>query len=139
MTRIFDKKLIKFLAVGVCNTLLSAAIMFLLYNLLQFGYWGSSAVAYIAGGIFSFFANRKFTFQYKGSAWKAAVRFAACLAICYLIAYGMAKPLVEWLLLGFEKQISDQISMVVGMAFYTILNYLLQRFFAFRQKDERSA
>ncbi len=34
---IFDQKLLKFILVGIANTLFSAAIMFLLYNLAHFG------------------------------------------------------------------------------------------------------
>ena len=38
MRKFFDIKLIKFVLVGILNTVFSAAIMFLLYNLAHFGY-----------------------------------------------------------------------------------------------------
>lgn len=49
-----ENTFLRFLLVGVGNTLLSAAIMFLLYERAGFGYWGSSALAYLAGAVMSF-------------------------------------------------------------------------------------
>lgn len=134
--KFFDIKLLKFLAVGVLNTLFSALVMFLLYNLAGFGYWGSSAVSYVLGAILSFFLNKKFTFQNEDSLWKTALRFALSVAVCYLLAYSIAKPLITWALAGMQLETSavEQISMLGGMVLYTLFNYVAQRFFAFREK-----
>ena len=138
MAKFFDKKLMKFILVGILNTLFSAAIMFLLYNLAHFGYWGSSAVSYVLGSILSFFLNKNFTFQNKDSLWKTALRFAVNVAICYLIAYSLAKPLVIWALssLSLSNQMIENVSMLAGMCLFTALNYIGQRFFAFKEKKE---
>ena len=45
MARLIDSSILKFLLVGVGNTLLSMALMFLLEDL---GYWPSTAIAYVA-------------------------------------------------------------------------------------------
>lgn len=138
MAKFFDKKLMKFILVGILNTLFSAAIMFLLYNLAHFGYWGSSAVSYVLGSILSFFLNKNFTFQNKDSLWKTALRFSVNVAICYLIAYSLAKPLVIWALssLSLSNQMIENVSMLAGMCLFTALNYIGQRFFAFKEKKE---
>lgn len=60
MARLIDSSILKFLLVGVGNTLLSMALMFLLEDL---GYWPSTAIAYVAGAVMSFFLNRSFTFR----------------------------------------------------------------------------
>lgn len=134
--KFFDIKLLKFLAVGVLNTLFSAVVMFLLYNLTQFGYWGSSAVSYVLGSILSYILNKKFTFQNGESVWKTALKFTANVAVCYLLAYSLAQPAVGWLLSSFslEKGMVDQLSMLAGMVLFTLFNYVGQRFFAFREK-----
>ena len=134
--KIFDGKLLKFLLVGVLNTLLSAAVMFLLYRLAGFGYWGSSAVSYLLGGILSYFLNKRFTFENHDSVLWTAVRFALTVAVCYLAAYSLAKPAVAWVLSSAKLPEAwvDQLSMLFGMALYTFFNYLGQRFFAFRKK-----
>ena len=59
--KFFDASIPKFLLVGVGNTLLSAVIMFALEGL---GYWPSTAIAYVAGAVMSFFLNRN---CYQGS------------------------------------------------------------------------
>lgn len=133
--KLFDRTLLKFLLVGCANTLCSMCIMYLLYNLAHFGYWGSSAVAFIVASILSFFLNRSFTFQSKEQVGKTALRFAVNIAVCYLLAYSAAQPLVTWALggAGLSGELVEQIAMLCGMCMFTGLNYLGQRFFAFRR------
>lgn len=131
----FDARFFKFLLVGAANTLVSALIMFGLYNLLHFGYWGSSAVSYLVGSVMSFFLNRSFTFSSHDAMWKSAVRFAVNVAVCYVIAYSIAKPAVLWVLsgTGWTENAVEQIAMLFGMCLFTGLNYIGQRYFAFRR------
>lgn len=131
----FDVKFFRFVIVGIINTVFGTAIMFLLYNLASFGYWGSSAVSYILGSILSFFLNKSFTFGNKESMVKTALRFSANIAVCYLLAYGISKPLMAWVLYNasLSRSIVDQLSMLFGMALFTMLNYAGQRFFAFKE------
>ena len=56
--------------------------------------------------------------------------------MCYLLAYGGAKQLVLWLLSGAAPKLRDNVAMLVGMGLFVVLNYLGQRLFAFREKDE---
>ena len=56
---IVDIKTIKFLIVGVVNTLFGTAIMFGLYNLAGCSYWISSAANYFFGSILSFFLTNE--------------------------------------------------------------------------------
>lgn len=58
-------------------------------------------------------------------------KFALNVIVCYIIAYGMAKPLVFHVLSGQATDIQENVAMLVGMCLYTGLNYLGQRFFAF--------
>ena len=129
---LFDAKLWKFLLVGVVNTLVGTGIMFGLYNLASCSYWVSSAANYVLTSILSFFLNKHFTFQSRERGAGQAVRFAANIAVCYLIAYGIAKPLCLRLLANAAVSTHDNVAMLVGMVLFTGLNYLGQRFFAFR-------
>ena len=131
----FDGKLLKFLFVGALNTLLGAAIMFGLYNIAGFGYWSSSAVSYVAAGIFSFFMNRSFTFGDRSSPGLPALKFVLNTAVCYLLAFSLAKPLVFSLLGGMNlrQNVMDNIAMFTGMAVFTGFNYVGQRYFVFRK------
>lgn len=139
-SKIINNTLVKFLAVGVVNTLIGAGIMFLLYNVANCSYWLSSAANYVVGGIVSFFLNKYFTFENKGWSWGQVWRFALNVAVCYFIGYGLAKPAVLWLLKGQAVKIQENVAMAVGMCLYTGLNYLGQRFFAFKAvKTEKTS
>ncbi|MDR0487940.1 MAG: GtrA family protein [Propionibacteriaceae bacterium] len=132
-----DLKLLKFLGVGVANTLLSTILMFGLYNLTELNYWWSSAIAYAIGAAFSFFLNRAFTFRDKGGIPTSALRFLLTVSTCYIIAFSLAKPLVALGLThtGASPSTLDQIAMLVAMVIYTGLNYILQRIFVFKQQS----
>ena len=133
MKRLFDVSMLKFLLVGVGNTLLSMVLMFALEDL---GYWPSTAIAYVAGAVMSFFLNKRFTFHSDEVLWKAAVKFAVNVAVCYVVGYGLARlvmgalsplnplPAIWW----------ERLSKLVGMGLYTVFNYFGQRFFAFRRR-----
>ena len=107
--------------------------MFLLYNLAHWSYWLSSAANYVLGGIVSFFLNKYFTFRKRDWSWGQVARFAVNVAVCWLLAYGLARPLVFQALTGREIWLQENAAMAVGMCLYTGLNYLGQRFFAFRK------
>ena len=133
---LFDAKLLRFLIVGVINTLVGSAIMFGLYNLAHCSYWFSSAANYVLTSILSFFLNKYFTFKNKEQSLSQVLRFAVNIAVCYVLAYGIAKPLCRALLAGASVSVRDNVSMLVGMVLFTGLNYLGQRFFAFKSKEE---
>lgn len=134
-TQFFDEKLVKFICVGVVNTLIGMAIMFGLYNLAGCSYWVSSAANYILTSILSYFLNKLFTFGNRDGIGSTALRFAFNIAVCYVLAYGIAKPLTAYVLSGEPAALRDNCSMMVGMVLFTALNYIGQRFFAFRSRE----
>lgn len=136
MKKFFDPSMLRFLLVGVVNTLVGAGIMFLLYNLAGCSYWLSSAANYIVGGLVSYFLNKYYTFKNTERSWKQVLRFALNVAVCWLLAYGIAKPLALRLLAGFDEKLQTNAAMLAGLCLYTALNYLGQRFFAFRAKED---
>lgn len=129
-----DKKFLTFILIGIINTLIGMAIMFGLYNLAGCSYWISSAANYILVSILSYALNRRFTFQYRGGLVQSGVRFASNIAVCYLIAYGIAKPLVCWLLENYSISLQENAAMLIGMCVFTGLNYIGQRFFVFGEE-----
>ena len=131
--KLIDGTVVRFLLVGVINTLVGCGTMFLLYNWAHCSYWLSSAANYIIGGIVSFFLNKYFTFRKKEWSWKQVLKFAVNVAVCYLLAYGFAKPLTMRALAGQSLWLQEYVALFVGMCLYTALNYLGQRFFAFRK------
>ncbi len=131
---LLDGKLWRFLLVGVVNTLVGMAIMFGLYNLAGAGYWLSSAANYVLTSILSYVLNKYFTFRNREKGWRPVARFAVSIGVCYLLAYGVAKPLTRWVLAGVSVTLGENVAMVVGMCLFTGFNYLGQRLFAFRER-----
>lgn len=129
-----DKTFMKFVMVGVINTIVGSTIMFVFYNLFHLSYWISSASNYFFGSICSYILNKHFTFQYHERGWASLFRFTINILVCYLLAYGIAKPLMQWILSDFSKSIQENVSMLLGMCLFVVFNYLGQRFFAFKNK-----
>jgi len=132
MRQFFDKTTLKFLLVGIVNTVVGCGTMFLLYNLVHCSYWLSSAANYLIGSIVSYFLNKHYTFRNRTRSLKQVLLFAANTIVCWLISYALAKPFILWLLTRQSVALQENIAMVVGMVLYTGLNYLGQRFFVFR-------
>lgn len=134
--KLLDKTFLKFILVGVINTIVGAAVMFAAYNWLGFSYWISSALNYIIGSIVSYFLNKNYTFENKERGWKPIARFVINISVCYLLAYGIAKPVMKAILSGFTVKFQENMAMLAGMGLFVILNYFGQRFFAFKSEGE---
>lgn len=134
LKKYLDITTLKFLLVGIVNTIVGTGLMFLLYNVFSVSYWISSASNYIVGSIVSFFLNKYFTFQNKEKSWKQVLVFALNITCCYLLAYGAAKPAVGYVLAGTGEKVQGNVSMLVGMGLFLVLNYLGQRLIVFRKK-----
>ena len=126
-----DKTFIKFVLTGIINTIVGTAIMFIFYNVFHLGYWISSASNYFFGSVCSYFLNKHFTFHDHEQGWNSLFRFTIVIIICYLLAYGIAKPLMQWILSN-NKNIQENIALFFGMCLFVVFNYLGQRFFAFK-------
>ena len=127
--------LLKFFVVGVINSLFGLGIMLFLYNVAGLSYWVSSAANYVITSIISYFVNGRITFKMEHTLGQAS-RFALNIIVCYLVAYGVARPLASWILSHTHVRLQDNIAMVIGMVLFSTLNYLGQRFFVFPKQKE---
>lgn len=130
-----DKVTIRFIIVGVINTIFGTAIMFGCYNLLGLSYWISSAANYFFGSILSYILNKYFTFKSKTKSFAEVVRFTVNILACYLLAYGIAKPVALRLLDGYSISVQENIAMFIGMVLFVGFNYIGQRYFVFVNKE----
>ena len=133
--KIFDKTLLKFILVGIVNTIVGAGLMFVLYNVFGVGYWISSAANYVVGSILSFFLNKYWTFNVKKWSLYMIVTFVATIALSYFLAYRIAKTAIYFVLANYSEKIRDNIALIAGMCLYTGLNYIGQRFIVFKKSE----
>ena len=101
LKKIFVPTFFRFIIVGCINTLVGYGVMFGLYNLAGLhtwgdrGYWISSAANYVVGSIVSYVLNKHFTFRNREKGAGVVVRFILNITVCYLLAYGLARPAVN--------------------------------------------
>lgn len=153
MKGIFDKSIIKFALVGVLNTIVGYALNFTALNVFHLNFMLAGALNYIPTSVMSFFLNKYFTFKSSGNMKKEAIRFAVNILVCWLLAYGIAKPATIFIM-GFapsgvfdfitklsfgyltgQAMIIDNVATIVGMGLFVIFNYTGQRFFAFKAEE----
>ena len=135
VTELIDKTMLKFLMVGVVNTLVGTGVMLLAYNVLNLNYWISSASNYVIGSMISYVLNKYFTFRNRDRSIKQLLLFVLHITLCYLFAYGAAKPLVYHVLESASVTVRDNCAMLAGMVLFIVLNYLGQRFLVFKTKE----
>ncbi|MCR5005160.1 MAG: GtrA family protein [Clostridiales bacterium] len=135
---IFNMTLLKFFIVGVINTALGMGIMMIMYNVFHCSYWVSTASNYIITSVIAFFVNRRITFKSKERSILQGLKFTANIVTCYLIAYGVARPLTARVLSRTGTRMVTNIAMLVGMGLFSTMNYLGQRFLVFPEKKGKS-
>jgi len=118
-----------FLIVG----LLTVLIDFLIYRLIiciicSYNY--SKALGFISGTIFSYFANRAFTFSHVKWVWGSAIRFS----LLYLSTLG-TNVLVNHILLSIFNglQWKVEIAFLLVTSLTATLNFLGMKFYVFKQ------
>lgn len=131
---------IRFLLVGVINTIVGLSAMYLFLHALSFSYWVSTFLGNLIGACVSYYLNRTFTFKSNASVGKSMFKFTAVILLCYIISYYLGEKAALFLFsqLSFlgEKYAEDA-AVLFGTGFYTITNYLGQRLFVFHNKQEK--
>ena len=70
--------------------------------------------------------NKHFTFQNQSKGIGVVLKFTVNIVVCYLLAYGIAKPAVRFLLEGSSLKVQDNLSMLAGMVLFVGFNYIGQ-------------
>lgn len=133
---------IRFLLVGIANTIVGLSVMYSLLHIAGLSYWTSTFLGNSVGAVVSFFLNRSFTFRSKSSVGKSMIRFVAVILFCYVVSYSVGQHLVEWVLskTDFTSTIKTDIAVFISTGIYTILNYICQKVFVFKstQPEEQA-
>lgn len=128
---------IRFLAVGLLNTFVGLSITIFFLNVIELNYWGSTFIGISVGAVVSYLLNRSFTFKSKAPLLKSSLQFIAIIFICYLTAYSLGIVLAELIFpaIRLSAYLSyHELSVIFGSIFYTMLNYLGQKWLVFNVK-----
>ena len=130
--KFFDRTFFRFILAGIINTLAGSALMFFLYNALHLSYWVSSACNYGITSVLSFFLNKYFTFGVRHWSLRMVMLFILTIAFSYLLAYGISKPAMHYLLRNSPHKLRENIALFSGMCLFTVINYAGQRLVVFK-------
>lgn len=129
---VIDAKLLRFLVVGVVNTLFGQSVIWFSMWALGLGIVPANALGYGCGIVLSFVLNRNWTFGHQGSQLPALLRFVAVNAVAYA-ANLMVVVAVHHL------GVNGYLAQLCGAPFYTAVGYVGSRLFAFRASGSRAA
>jgi putative flippase GtrA len=138
------RQAIKYGIVGIANTLLSLVIIWIMTKWMGCSEAFSNFTGYIAGLINSYILNRQWTFRSKSGWTKSAIRFLGVFAVCYALQlllllvlnrfcpenpplYGFFSPVLQPLHIDSLFYIQ-----MLAMAFYTALNFIVNKFYTFK-------
>ncbi len=120
---------LKFIALGVMNTAVSLIVIYVLMKI-GLNYRLSNFIGYIAGLINSFIFNKVWVFKTKKNLIKEGLTFIIVFALCYGVQYLMLLLMVE------RYDINKYVSQFLSMGIYTFLNFILNRIFTFKNRNE---
>jgi len=123
----------KYGLVGIVNTAVTTVI-FLVLNKLGFSYLLYTIIGYACGILLSFFLNLYFTFrksQEEGFAKKMITFFTISLTLLALV------QLIQYLLID-KLELKEWLGVGLGMVFYTVTGFLLNRNLVFKYKDQEN-
>ena len=120
---------LKFIALGVMNTAVSLIVIYVLIKI-GLNYRLSNFIGYIAGLINSFIFNKVWVFKTKKNLIKEGLTFIIVFALCYGVQYLMLLLMVE------RYDINKYVSQFLSMGIYTFLNFILNRIFTFKNRNE---
>mgnify|MGYP003468087476 CR=1 FL=1 len=121
------RQAVKYGVVGVGNTLLTMVVIYVMMKGLHCREGLSNITGYVAGLLNSFVWNKQWTFKESTTSWRRGVlRFAVAFAVCYLLQWSLVT------FLNAHLDIDHYYNHLIGMAFYTVLNFVLNKVYTFK-------
>ncbi len=125
--------LIRYLMVGVANTLVGLGTIYFAMYFLHFNVVQSNAIGYSIGILLSFSLNKTWTFSSQDHITSSFIRYLLVLGI------GYAANLATVLYIYSHFYLSPYIAQAIGILPYTAIGFLGSRYFAFRTQGRSSA
>jgi putative flippase GtrA len=121
---------IRFLLVGVINTIIGLGSIYFMTHILSFGYWTATFLGNSIGATVSYFLNRNFTFKSNHAHLQTIIRFVIVIGLSYFLAYYIGAKFVKVCKIPND----EDVAILFGSGGYTLLNYFGQKSFVFPKK-----
>jgi len=122
-------QLLKYGIVGISNTLLTAATIWVFLKVLHFNDYTSNIIGYIVGLVNSFIWNRKWTFASSTRVKDTLFKFIITFAISYLFQLGNLYLLIHY------TQIDSYLCQLISIVVYTGINFILNKYYTFKNNS----
>ena len=118
---------LKYISVGVVNTLLTLIVTFFCYKIFHIDYKVSYALGFFAGFVNSIILNNIYTFKDRKNDFnsKYIIKFSAFFVVAFLISE------IVLIAMGEQLHVDKSISILISMATYTLLSFFLFDKFVF--------
>lgn len=134
------RQFIRFIIVGIINSLITLITIFLCKGVIGINAWVSNGIGYVAGLINSFIWNREWVFRSKSNAGRQALKFGVGFVICYglqlFTTWFLTTPMrlgeIEWSLPVGISFTGYAVATIFGMCIYTIANFIFNRVVTFK-------
>ena len=120
--------LMRYLLVGIANTLVGLGIIYFLMYYLRFDVVTANALGYAIGILMSFVLNKTWTFDNRDHAFYSFLRYLLVLCVAY------AANLATVLFANSHFYLNPYLSQALGIIPYTAIGFLGSRYFAFPKK-----
>ena len=123
-----NKTLVRFLFVGLFNTLFGLSIIFFLKWALNFGDISSNLIGYILGFFISFYMHARWTYNYIGVIKNVIIKYLFIVVIGYLSNLGTVLLLIE------VFQLNTYFAQFFGIFPYVLIVFTGGKLFVFKNK-----
>jgi putative flippase GtrA len=123
-------QLLRFLLVGVLNTLVGLATIWALIGIAGWGDFQANFTGYLAGLVCSFVLNRQWTFDHAGPWRPALLRFLIVFAVSYCVNWLAVLVLRDFF------EVNRYLAHSLAMLPYTVTFFIGSRLFAFASQRQ---
>jgi putative flippase GtrA len=127
MRSLISNSFVRFLLVGVINTLAGLSVIYALKWFYGVGDVPANLIGYAVGLNISFVLNGRWTFSFTGSMWSRILPFASVILVAYLMNLATVTAAIHWF------GIDSYLAQAIGIAPYTLTTYLGSRLLVFTQ------
>lgn len=120
------KQAIRYGVVGLSNTLITAVVIWVMMKMAGCSDVVSNIIGYTAGVLNSFVWNKQWTFKSSVGWTQGAIKFGVVFGVCYLMQLGLL------LYLNKHLTIDSYYNQLLAMAFYTVINFIMNKYYTFK-------